>query len=241
LRYASYHTPESDHPLTMAAVKWLGRDAFGRPVSEPFLPAGWTQAEHERLVADPARYGFHATLKAPFSLAAHRTEAELVDSVRRLQVTGQELVIPSLELQQIDGFFALAPAKPVSAIQDFAALVVRQFDEFRAPLTPAEIARRNPEKLSERQRCHLENWGYPYVFEEFFFHMTLTSRVPPENASLVRSVLENHFADFIGKPHWIDHVALFVEPAPSSGFSVHSLRLIGDQSSPLQESLTHEQ
>jgi putative phosphonate metabolism protein len=241
LRYAIYHTPESDHPLTMAAVKWLGRDAFGRPVPELSLPAGWTQAEHERLVADPARYGFHATLKAPFSLAVHRSEAELTDAVRRFRANTQELVIPSLELRQIDGFFALVPAKAVSSVQDFAALVVRQFDEFRAPLTPAEIVRRDPERLSERQRSYLKNWGYPYVFEEFFFHMTLTGRVPPDNAGLVRGVLESHFAGFIGRPHRINHIALFVEPAPGSDFSVHSHRLIGSQPSPFQESLTHEQ
>jgi putative phosphonate metabolism protein len=240
LRYAIYHTPDRRHPLTGVAAHWLGRDAFGALVPEPAQPSQWPQAQQKLLVGDPARYGFHATLKAPFSLAAHRSEAEFTSAFSRLRGNGADLVIPSLELRQIDGFFALVPAKTVSAIQDFAALVVRQFDEFRAPLTPAEIARRNPDKLSANQRTHLDNWGYPYVFEEFFFHMTLTSRVPPEKASLVRSVLEKHFADFIGKPHWIDHIALFVEPAPGSDFSVHSLRLIGDQSSPLLESLTHE-
>jgi putative phosphonate metabolism protein len=241
LRYAIYHTPDRRHPLTGAAARWLGRDAFGALVTEPAQPRQWPPAQQKLLISDAARYGFHATLKAPFSLAAHRSEAELADAVRQMRVSGQDLVIPSLELRQIDGFFALAPAKPVSAIQNFAALVVRQFDEFRAPLTPAEIARGNPDKLSESQRTHLDNWGYPYVFEEFFFHMTLTSRVPPENASLVRSVLEEHFSGFIGKPHRISHIALFVEPAPSADFSIHSLRLISDQSSPLQESLTHEQ
>ncbi len=239
MRYAIYHTPDHNHPLTKAAAQWLGRDAFGGVVSEPEQPTQWSPAEQRLLVSDAARYGFHATLKAPFSLAAQHTEPELAEAFGQL-VWKEDLVIPSLELRQIDGFFALVPAQTIDAIQDFAALVVRQFDRFRAPLTPSDIARRNPEKMTERQRGFLENWGYPYVFEEFFFHMTLTSRVPPESAGLVRSVLEKYFADFIGKPHPINHIALFVEPAPGADFSVHSLRPIGGQSSPLHEGQTDD-
>jgi Protein of unknown function (DUF1045) len=227
LRYAIYYTPDRNHPLTKAAAQWLGRDAFCELVFDHAQPTEWSLDEQRSLVADAARYGFHATLKAPFSLSGQRSEIELVDALGLLQVNPKELVIPSLELRQIDGFFALVPAAPVEAIQEFAALIVQQFDQFRAPLTPADMARRKPEKLTERQRGYLEKWGYPYVFEEFFFHMTLTNRVSPKNVEIVRRVLERRFGAFIGRDN-------------SANFSVLSLRSLDGPPLPFKESQTDD-
>jgi hypothetical protein len=60
LRYAIYFTPPANHSLTRAAAKWLGRCAFGQPLEHNNV--------HSPLVEEPARYGFHGTLKGAVSL-----------------------------------------------------------------------------------------------------------------------------------------------------------------------------
>ncbi len=224
MRYAIYHTPERDHALTKAAATWLGRDAFGGEFLHPDLSGKWTAKYHTELVRDAARYGFHATLKAPFSLAQSASESELRDAFETLKFAQEDIVIASLVLRQIDGFFALVPEQPNEMLNEFAGVLVREFDRFRAPLTTEDIARRNPENLSVRQRDQLEHWGYPYVFDDFFFHMTLTGRVAANEAENVQGMLEQQFAAFIGKPYVVSHFALFVEPAPGSNFSVRAIR-----------------
>jgi hypothetical protein len=47
----------------------------------------------------------------------------------------------------------------------------------------AERNRRLAQPLTARQIGHLDRWGYPYVFEDFRFHMTLTARLPAARAT----------------------------------------------------------
>ena len=63
MRVAIYATPPAGAALTRAAALWLGRDAFvGEATRE-------SDAEIDPVVAEPARYGFHATMRAPFRIA----------------------------------------------------------------------------------------------------------------------------------------------------------------------------
>jgi len=222
LRYALYFSPPKDHPLTGAASLWLGRDAF----SDETYPA----PEHERLgaaeqfelTADPRRYGFHATIKAPFSLAASVTERDLMAVVEEFAARTEAFEIPKLVLGQLGRFFALVPGSVHQPLQDFAAKVVRSFEPFRAALTEADMARRNPEKLSDSQRANLQRWGYPYVMEDFGFHMTLTGQVPEPRASVMKTILTERFADFTGRPLTISGLAVFTEETRGAPFKVHS-------------------
>lgn len=224
VRYAIYHTPDHDDPLTIAAASWLGRDAFGNPQSSIELPPQWSGTKHMALVADARRYGFHATLKAPFHLASGASEADLLAAFNQLKLALEPVEIQSLVLRQIDGFFALVPEKADDHVQELAALLVREFDRFRAPLSDADILRRNPQNLTESQRINLEHWGYPYVFDDFFFHMTLTGRVHGEEAEAVRVILEDRFGSFLCKPHLISNIAIFVEPSAGAEFAVRAIR-----------------
>ena len=99
--------------------------------------------------------------------------------------------------------------------------IVDEFEPFRAPLSDADIARRKPESLSAEHRANLMRWGYPYVMDEFRFHMTLTGQVPPDQAPDMRKALDARFADFVNAPLSIDGLALFVEPARGADFTVH--------------------
>lgn len=238
MRYAIYHTPDRDDPLTIAAANWLGRDAFGTPPSSIDLPPHWSGDKHMALVADARRYGFHATLKAPFHLASGKTEADLLSAFDQLKLAREPIEIASLVLRQIDGFFALVPEEPNDLLHGLAALLVREFDRFRAPLSDTDILRRNPHNLTESQRSNLELWGYPYVFDDFFFHMTLTGRVHGQEAEAVRVMLEDRFGAFLHKPHLISNIAIFVEPSRGAEFAVRAIRPAYG-SSPKGKSSTH--
>lgn len=216
MRYAVYFTPPADHPLTSAASDWLGRDAFRGENSS----AASTDAEHAALINEPARYGFHATLKAPFSLAEGHTEATLCLFFSEFCARAAPTSLPRLELSEIGPFFALTCAGGSEGINALCNTVVEAFEPWRAPLTPQDYARRKPERLSERQRELLARWGYPYVFEEFRFHMTLTGPVEPSRKAMVRHRLEERFAPFLGNPLPVEHLALFVEKERGSAFSV---------------------
>jgi len=220
LRYAVYFTPAADDPLTDAASRWLGRNAFSleegeRPDGLPFPAAQWTS-----LVAEPRRYGFHATLKAPFELNTKRSEDELLAAFDDFCAHTPSFQIPKVVIGQLGSFFALVPYLLHPPLQDFAAAVVETFESFRAPLSEADIARRRPERLTEAQRGNLMRWGYPYVMDEFRFHMTLTGPVEPGLAPLVRETLEERFAAFIKAPLPISGLALFVEPERGAPFNV---------------------
>jgi putative phosphonate metabolism protein len=226
MRYALYFTPPPGGPLTLAAEAWLGRSAFGGDTVEPIIPHGFTGEEFRSLMREPRRYGFHATLVAPFRLREDLTEADLMAAANAFAGRTAPFTVPGLAIEQIGGFFALTPldARDVSALGSTA---VDHFDDLRAPPTEPEIARRKPEHLSARQRFYLHRHGYPYVKEEFRFHMTLTGPVGPAAAPHIRAVLQDHFGALLSRPVEISAVALFAEPAPKADFVVRSIHRLG--------------
>ncbi|MGF9565248.1 DUF1045 domain-containing protein [Neorhizobium sp. JUb45] len=220
MRYAIYFTPAKDDPLTQAASVWLGRDAYeGRDLTPP-TDTGLSEDEWRTITADPRRYAFHATLKAPFTLADGKDEAGLIDAVDRFAAQADAFDIHELVVAGLGPFFALVPGAPDPILQAFAGSIVEQFEPFRAPLSEADIARRKPEKLSEPQRNYLHQYGYPYVMEEFRFHMTLTGPVVEERSAAIAALLTQRFAAFTGKPRSIDALTVFVEPQRGEPFSV---------------------
>ncbi len=231
LRYALYFSPPKDDPLTGAASLWLGRNAF---TGETYPAPEYEQlsaAEQFELTADPRRYGFHATIKAPFSLASSVTEKDLMTVAEDFAKRTQAFEIPELVLGQLGRFFALVPGSVHQPLQDFAAKVVRSFEPFRAALSEADMARRNPEKLSDSQRAHLQRWGYPYVMEDFGFHMTLTGQVLETRAEVMKAILTERFAGFTGRPLSISGLAVFIEETRGAPFKIHSwLPLAGAKS-----------
>lgn len=227
MRYAIYFTPPADHPLVVAAEAWLGRSVFGRD-AEPRDIGGIKAQERAPLVASPARYGFHGTLKAPFRLREGEDESSLVAALDAYCAKRSPLPALPLAVASLDGFLALTPAAPADALVDLAGEVVRHFDRFRAPLGEADLARRKPERLTPPLRANLEAWGYPYIFDAFRFHMTLTERLGAEDAARVLPVLVAHFGDMLAEPVAMDRLALYVETAAGVPFTcLHEATLAG--------------
>ena len=229
MRYAIYFTPGQNDPLTRIAASWLGRDPFTS--AQPPAPAvtQLTPAEIAYHTASARRYGFHATLKAPFHLAESETEAELDDAVATFAAGADPILLSRLMPTRIDGFLALVPGSPAPDLDRLAGEVVVAFDRFRAPLSDAEVKRRNPEALSPEEFRNLLQWGYPYVFESFRFHMTLTGRVGDPDLPRVRAALDEVFAQTLQRPTTVDGLALFVEPEAGAPFMVKSWYALGSR------------
>lgn len=222
-RYAIYFAAPADSALSRFGAELLGYDAYsGEEVSFP-QAAMEVAPDWRDITADPRKYGFHATLKAPIALAPGRTEAELIASC--VAFAGKARLRPLIRpvVDSISGFIAVIPAEPVDALQELAADCVREFEPFRAALTPEDRARRRPEKLSERQRDYLDRWGYPYVMEEFRFHMTLTGRLDAERRGPILQMLRMRFAALPIETLEIDRIALFRQDDAKARF-----RIIGE-------------
>jgi len=194
-RYAIYFVPPADSALYRFGSSVLGYDCRGgRDCGFPAGAAsGWP-----RCVREPRVYGFHATLKPPFRLRPGTSPAELQAALKSFAVSRRPIDAGLLRLTALGNFIALVPAAPCAAIDALAADCVRVFDAFRKPMEPGERDRRAVPSLTGRQLSHLDAWGYPYVFDEFRFHMTLTGPLADT---------ERAFAfDWLGK-QWAQHEA----------------------------------
>lgn len=218
-RYAIYVAPSPDEPLGRLGPAWLGRDArSGATLPQPVVD-GVTPERLAALTADARRYGFHATLKAPFRLAPGRDATELRRSLREFTLIRRDIHVPRLVLSDALGFPALVPAAPCADLDALAADCVRAFDLFRAAPTEEEIARRKARGLSPRQIDHLTHWGYPHVFEDFRFHLTLGARLDAgAERDAVMAAAARHFAGVIDQPLHIHSVCLFIEPERGAPF-----------------------
>lgn len=218
-RYAIYYAPPADTPLWRKGSAWLGRDAVtGAGLPRPILP-GLHDVDTAALTADPRHYGFHATLKAPMALAAGCAESQLLRSAEAFAAAMSpfEATVAPAEL---DRFLALRLQDGAARMSALHEACMRAFDPFRAPPTDLDRARRRRAPLTPRQEAQLERWGYPYVFEDFRFHMTLTSRI--EDASVrarVLRALQAYFADLSG-PHRFDGITVFRQPDRETPFDI---------------------
>lgn len=219
-RYAIYYAPPADSDLARFGVESLGYDAHDG--KEPPFPDELLRLapDWRDVTADPRKYGFHATLKAPFALAAGRTEAELAIACAAFAAVPRAIPLIRPVVDAISGFIAVMPAEPSSELHALAADCVGDFDGFRAALTAEDRARRNPSKLSGRQCEYLDRWGYPYVMEEFRFHMTLTGRLHAERRMPILQTLRERFARLELDRLAIDGIALFRQEDAASRFRI---------------------
>jgi hypothetical protein len=214
-RIALYYAPETDDPLHQRASAWLGRDAVsGAELQQPAI-AGVDIAE---VTADARGYGFHATLKPPFRVGGDIRAA--LQAAQNFAARTAPFVLPPLQITDLDGFLALRESAPCPALHALADGAVAALDPHRAPATEAEIARRKPEKLSLRQREYLAAWGYPYVFAEWRFHMTLTRRLTPAEKAIILPAVNEALGDAPAIARTASDICIFAQAAPGAPFTI---------------------
>jgi hypothetical protein len=197
-RYAIYFAPARNSLLWQRAEDWL------------------TQPDLEALTVSARRYGFHATIKAPLTLALDY--AELDAALMAFADEHGAVTLSGLAPRLIDGFLALTTEPQPPALTDFAAAAVEAFEPFREPLSEAERARRLKAPLTPRQVELVDQYGYPYVLEQFLFHMTLTDRLAAELRGPMVERAARWFAGVLAEPVRLDRLVVFAEPEPGAAF-----------------------
>jgi putative phosphonate metabolism protein len=217
-RFAIYYAPSEGSSLEAFGRSWIGRDhVTGNAVEPPRIP-GLSAARQRELAAFPWTYGFHATLKAPFELREQRTRNELVDAATAFATGRQRFTAPPLEVQGLSGFIAFKLTQPSPEVDRLAADCVTAFEPFRAPLRPADLERRRAGGLTERQDRYMLSFGYPYVFEEFRFHMTLTGRLQDPERYAVLQELRALAAPLGGRALSVDAICLYEQASRDEPF-----------------------
>lgn len=204
-RHAVYVMPRG--ALMRLGSEWLGWDAaVGAPVAPPRL-AGLPLPVDE-LTAAPRAYGFHGTIKPPFRLAEGTGTEGLARALDAFCAARAPVVLGGLAVRRLGRFVAIVPDEPAPALDGLAAAAVEELDRFRAPAAPEELARRRAAGLTARQEALLTRWGYPFVMEEFRFHLTLSGPLPPNQADHLAARLGTHFGPVLPRPYVIDSLVL---------------------------------
>lgn len=226
IRYGLYLVPQALSDLWTFGCGVLGYDAESGADVPQIVPPSQDPADFHRLTEDPRRYGFHATMKAPFRLAEGRTVEQLSAALSDFCADRAAFRLPRLAVKAVganaagDAFIALVEPAPTPELIALERDLVLGFEPFRAPLTDAEIARRDPERLSARQRENLMTYGYPGVLDLFRFHLTLVGRAPAAQVPALEAELAALYAERVPEPGMlVDQVAL-VEQVDGGRFTI---------------------
>ncbi|MBV8680054.1 MAG: DUF1045 domain-containing protein [Aquitalea sp.] len=212
MRYAVYLAPLPESRWWRAGCSWLGQDAASDvAVCQP-LVEGISAERMEALTRQPARYGWHATLKAPFAPAAGVSQAMLLQQLSLLAQRFQPFDLP-LQIARLGDFLALRPRQDCAQLDELATSCVVALET----MADRQQASRPRMGLDARQQDLQQRWGYPYVFEQYRCHFTLSDALEAETeAQWLQQGAERHFAAL--PPLTVEGLALFVEDGPGATF-----------------------
>ncbi|MGD9861860.1 MAG: DUF1045 domain-containing protein [Pseudodonghicola sp.] len=225
-RYAIYYAPPADAGWSRFATRWLGWD-MERGTEAPHPEVSDLPLPVAEITATPRKYGLHATIKPPFRLAEGKTRAGLEDACAALCASCAPLRLDGLALARLGRFLALRPSGDTAALETLAARAVEALDGFRAPAPEAELARRRAAGLSPAQEANLMRWGYPYVMEEFRFHVTLSGRLGKDDLAAVEAALDRDLVPLLPVPFEIADLALMGEDEDGRFHLIHRYTLAG--------------
>ncbi|MEE8455795.1 MAG: DUF1045 domain-containing protein [Limibaculum sp.] len=215
-RYAVFWAPQAGSGLARFGATWLGWDAeAGCDVAKPDVPV---PRPLEQITHAPRRYSFHGTLKPPFRLAEGADAATLDQATRELAARTRPVTAPGLAPSTRLGFLALMPTGPAPALDALAAACTRGLDCFRAPASEAKSTQRHARSLTPRQEANLTRWGYPYVLDDFRFHLTLSGRLRPGEAEPLTEAVMALAAPHLEPILHLDDICLYGDPGAGEGF-----------------------
>jgi putative phosphonate metabolism protein len=230
-RYAFYFVPTADSDLYRFGASVIGYDCHTGVEVPYFAQASEWPRPWADVARDPRQYGFHATLKAPFRLAPPFDEQQLFEALGAFASTPREIPIIDLVVRSMGSFVAFMPSRRSDALQRLAADCVETFDRFRAPLAVADRSRRIAAGLTDAQIKNLDRWGYPYVFDEFRFHMTLTGSLKGPDLGAVLALLEGAWLERgCAQPTVIESVTILRQDAAGTPFRTMSTWALRGQS-----------
>ncbi len=182
-RVAIYFLPKKNSSLENFGKNLLGRDINKKKKisltrrQKYFINRGFTYFDELKdYCEEPAKYGFHATLKAPFRLKRNVKTKNFYDVISHIAAQHSRFKIKGLKIVYSKKFTLITSRKPNKLLINLEKDLVKHLDTFRAELNKTEIKKRIPDSLTFKQNKYLKEWGYPFVFDQFKFHMTLMNQ-----------------------------------------------------------------
>lgn len=220
-RVAIYAAPDPQSVWWRVGSEWLGRCASQAvAVTQPII-RGIDPAELLRLTSEPRRYGWHATLKAPFRLEPGVGFPALREALTAIAQDHHAFDIGHFNVTHLGKFIALQPVDPPAALNALANDCVRRLQPLAAPLNEHELARRRSARLTQEEDALMLAWGYPWVLDRFNFHFSLTgplTGLTAESLSRLHQSATDHFRNL--PPLRLDRLSVFVEPSPGGDFDL---------------------
>ncbi len=214
-RHAAYFAPAEHSPLAQLGAQWLGRCAQSRlALRQPEFPT-ISPETLRACTAAAARYGWHATMKAPFALKLGVEMDAVPKAFSSLAQSKKALTLPPLTLRHMGDYLALVPDASFSALQELAFDCVRALHPLAAPLSDQQLVQRRLTPLTASQDAMLLQWGYPFVGDEFQWHMTLTSSLKGLTDGQLKALQEaavQWFGPVLNQALELDAISWFVEP-----------------------------
>jgi hypothetical protein len=218
-RVAIYAAPAPGTDWWERGSEWLGRCASRRcALPMPFVD-GVDPSVLTALTADPRRYGWHATLKAPLRLAPHANLWALRDALAAICREHRAIDLGDMQVARLGSFLALRPEQAPAALGALADDCVRRLQPLAAPLNEDELARRRRAPLTPEEDALMLAWGYPWVLQKFRFHFSLTGSLAGVSDDVVGRLLVAATRQFGALPPLrLDRLSIFIEPSPGADF-----------------------
>lgn len=218
-RYAIYFSPDDSSELgafgwTVLRRRSLNADDWLNPHLPVEFPASSVWAER---IKKPAQYGFHATIKAPFELAEGQSSDKLITDLAEFCNSQTAIRLEGLAPVRTCRYDSLAFEKQPETLPVLAAECVTQFEQYRAPLSKTDFERRDPASLSESELANLNRYGYPYVLDDFNFHMTLSGQNSHDDQDYF-DWLNQLYKSMVKDIPILDRLCVFHQPDRQSAF-----------------------
>jgi 2'-5' RNA ligase len=215
-RYAVYFAPGADSELGLFGQSILCRSATRKRETDARSTFA-DQSQWLRLTEKPAHYGFHATLKAPFELAHNQSLDSLTAAVTEFAKNQLPIELTSLYPRSLGGFMALTLENEFEPLSRFALNCVESLEPFRKALSDSDLQRRKSQSLSNRQEILLLKYGYPYVADEFHFHLTLSGKLSDHDKDYEAWAI-SEYSRLISETPVLDRLAIFKQVDRQSPF-----------------------
>lgn len=208
-RFALYFAPPPGSELEAFSRQWLGRDHITGHSVEREIIEGLSPDDQQRITSSARHYGFHATLKAPFALKQDCTADELHQAARSFAKKRKPFEAPPLQLSGLSRWIAFTLSDPSPQMDKLAADCVREFEPYRGPSTEHDLERRRRNGLTPRQDNQLLAYGYPYIFDDFHFHMTLAGPLDTPEKDMMLNLLGKLVSNVERPPLKVDAIAIY--------------------------------
>lgn len=204
MRYAVYFCPAAGSALDVLGRQWLSAEDV----------PGIAPERLRALTTNVRRYGWHATLCAPFALAERMTYEDLHRIAADIAQQTSIIELP-LHLDRLASFLALRPSGGEDDVKALADHCVRRLNPLRAPNSEGAWQRRIAQ-LDEVERALSREFGYPYVLDRYRFHMTIAAPASEAEEQAMRAWFASRLANpLIAR---VDALTLCCEKEPGHAF-----------------------